>query len=297
MKSSRSEHTIAVTCQVQGRGYWTGEPVSVIMHPAEAGSGIRLVRPDLPGQPECQAHIDAAEEIHFRTNLCSGAARFEMVEHLLAALAALEIDNCCVEVNGLELPGLDGSSQPYVEALQHAGLIIQARTRTRLVINETFRVENEGCWIEASPSPDGQTQLEYRLSFDDDTPIKPQSYAVAITPFRFTRQLAAARTFVTERQAQLLRDRGVGRHVTNQDLLVFGHQGVIENHLRFPNECARHKTLDMIGDLSLVGADLIGRFVSFRGGHLLNAKMARELVRRSRSTQPTFNIQSQRFAA
>ncbi len=284
MKPSRNEHTIAVSCEVSGRGYWSGRPVCVRIDPAPPGAGVRLIRTDLPDQPECPAVIDQARDCAFRTNLECGEARFAMIEHLMAALAALEIDNCFVAIDGEELPGLDGSSEAYVESLRHAGLIVQARSRNRLVIAETVRVQREGSWLTASPSRDGHAHFEYRLSYDDQTPISPQTYRCLLTPQRFARDVAPARTFVTQTQADRLRSQGVARHVTHQDLLVFGSDGPLDNQLRFSDECARHKTLDMIGDLALVGVDFVGEFVSFRGGHRLNAMLARALAARLRES-------------
>lgn len=274
MSASRNEHTIAVSCSLSGRGYWTGETVCLNIHPAPAGHGIRLVRTDLASTPGCQALVSAREEIALRTNLAAGAARFQMVEHLMAALYALEIDNCLVEIDGEELPGLDGSSAAYVEALQHAGLIVQAHVRRRLLINDRIRVGDAGGWIEATPATNGRAVFEYRLSFDSDSPIAVQEHRIELTPRRFARELATARTFVTQQQANQIRSSGIAAHVSNQDLLVIGDSGPIENEYRFTNECARHKTLDLIGDLALAGVELIGNFVSFRGGHQLNGRMA-----------------------
>ena len=297
MNPSRNEHTIAVSCEVSGRGYWSGQQVRVRMDPAPAGAGIRFVRADLPGRPECPATITHARDCRYRTNLEQGEARFAMVEHLMAALSALEIDNCCVEIDGEELPGLDGSSVPYVDALRHAGLIVQARGRRCLVITEPLRVELDGSWIEAVPASDGKAHYEYRLSYDDATPIRTQTYHCRLTPRRFTYDIAPARTFVTQGQAEELRSRGIARHVSNQDLLVFGNDGPLNNPLRFPDECARHKTLDMIGDLSLVAADLVGHFVSFRGGHRLNARLARKLAERMQASDRRVNPTGQRRLA
>lgn len=298
MSPSRNEHTIAASCEVSGRGYWSGLPVTVRIHPADSGTGVRLVRTDLPGAPTCSVSVATTQQADYRTNLQSGTARFQMVEHLLAALAALEIDNCCVEVNAEELPGLDGSSYAYVEALRFAGLIVQARSRPRLVIRTTHRIEASGSWIEARPSPDGTAHYQYQLEFDPRYPIPSQSYQCRLTPRRFANDIAPARTFVTKEQADNLRDQGVAQHVTHQDLLVFGDEGVIGNRLRFRNECARHKTLDLIGDLSVVGMDLVGSFVSHRGGHRLNAAMARLLQQlyEQRGTLPGHVVPERRVA-
>ncbi|MCG8651477.1 MAG: UDP-3-O-acyl-N-acetylglucosamine deacetylase [Pirellulales bacterium] len=278
MIPSRNEHTIAASCIVRGRGYWTGKEVSVTIHPATVGSGIRLVRTDLDSAPECLADISSRQDARLRTNLRQGAGRFEMVEHLMAALYAMEIDNCIVEIDGQELPGLDGSALEFARSLQHAGLIVQAASRKRVVIDRPFRVGDGQGWIEALPSRNGKALFEYQLSFDGPSPISGQSYRIELTPRRFIREVAPARTFVTAAQAREIRASGVASHVTNQDLLVIGDSGPIENEYRFTNECARHKTLDLIGDLALANVDLVGSFVSFRGGHRLNAQMAQQLA-------------------
>jgi len=234
---SRNEHTIAVSCEVSGRGYWSGKEVRVIVHPAALGTGVRLIRSDLPAIPVCEALVSRRYDASLRTNLANGEAKFQMVEHLMAALYALEIDNCICEIDAEELPSLDGSSFEFVEQLGSAGLIVQAAT-----------------------------------------PIAPQAFGVELSPDRFIREVASARTFVTKVQADQIRESGLASHVTNQDLLVIGPDGPVDNKYRFRNECARHKTLDLIGDLSLAGVDLIGRFTSFRGGHNLNGQMASQLA-------------------
>ncbi|NNE00682.1 MAG: UDP-3-O-[3-hydroxymyristoyl] N-acetylglucosamine deacetylase [Pirellulaceae bacterium] len=281
MSVSRNEHTIAESCQVSGRGYWTGQHVRVVISPAPVGTGVQLVRVDLPDQPTCIASTSNRRDTQLRTIVQNGHARFEMVEHLMAALYAMEIDNCRVEIDGEEFPGLDGSSHAYVNALQHAGLIVQASVRRRLVIDRPIRVERGNRWIQAtplSPTKKSGTHFEYRLRFNTDTPIAAQTFSFTCTPSCFAREVSRARTFVTKSQAESLRAQGVAQHVTNQELLVFDEHGPVDNKLRYQDECARHKTLDLIGDLSLTGLDIIGSITSYRGGHSLNGLLAQRLV-------------------
>ncbi|WP_315857291.1 UDP-3-O-acyl-N-acetylglucosamine deacetylase [Rhodopirellula halodulae] len=278
MMGIRNEHTIASCCEISGRGYWSGKDVRVTCCPAPAGTGVVLVRSDLPGMPECPAHTQFADGVSFRTNLVQGDASFQMVEHLMAALAGLEIDNCRVEISAEELPGLDGSSLAYVDALQEAGLVIQAATSRPLVIRDSFRIEHGGGYVDVAPSTNQETVYEYSLDYGVDSPIRQQSYRCVQTPHTFSRQVASARTFVTAEQADQLRSSGVASHVTHDDLLVIGEDGPVGNAYRFRNECARHKTLDLIGDLSLAGVSLIGQFTSVRGGHSLNAIVAKRLA-------------------
>lgn len=287
MDRSRNEHTIAATCEIRGRGYWSGQEVRVIVHPAPLGTGIQLLRSDLPSRPQCSASVDHRLDASLRTNLVCGEAKFQMVEHLMAALAALEIDNCVCEIDAEELPALDGSSLAFVRQLAEAGLVVQAAPRRQLVIRDRYRIGTLDGWVEATPARNGESYFEYQLSFDDETPIAPQAFGIELTPDRFIREVAPARTFVTATQAEQIRASGVAGHVTNQDLLVISDTGPVDNEYRFANECARHKTLDLIGDLALSGVELIGRFTSFRGGHNLNGQVAKqlaELAKRESST-------------
>lgn len=279
----RSQHTLATTCQVRGRGYWSGKPVCVSMHPAAADHGIVLVRTDLPGRPECPADIRHTSEASLRTIVHRGDARFEMVEHLISALAGVGIDNCRVEIDAEELPGLDGSALAYVEALSSAGLILQARPKRRVVIRQSYRVGNDRAFVMVAPPKSDESYYEFQLSFDDTPSIPPQAYGVELNEERYIREVCSARTFVTLEQAESIRASGVANHVRNEDLLVIGDDGPIDNRYRYINECARHKTLDMIGDLALAGVEIVGRVTSFRGGHVLNGRMARRIAELARS--------------
>ncbi|MDV6034276.1 MAG: UDP-3-O-[3-hydroxymyristoyl] N-acetylglucosamine deacetylase [Phycisphaera sp. RhM] len=277
MKLSRNQHSIASSCRLSGRGYWTAKEVEVAIHPAPVNTGVILVRTDLPGHPSCPAHVSQRTDAQLRTNVAQGDAQFEMIEHLMAALYAMEIDNCIVEINGCELPGLDGSSKPFIDALATAGLVIQAGERRRLVIDQVITLREGSSWISAAPVPTGVSHFGYQLVFDQEGEIPNQCYGFACTPTRFSRDVAPARTFVTESQAKALHARGVAQHVSYEDLLVFGADGPIDNTTRFKNECARHKALDLVGDLALVGVELVGKFISYRGGHRLNGRMAQAL--------------------
>ena len=299
MNLSRNQHTIASACEVVGQGYWSSRQVRVVIHPAPADTGIQLVRTDLPDRPCCPAHIAHRRDAKLRTNIGRDAARFEMVEHLMAALYAMEIDNCVVEIDACELPGLDGSSQPYVEVLSEAGLVIQASERPRLVIDQLITLREGNSWITASPIQAGGGHFGYQLAFDQPGPIHNQNFGFTCTPIRFARDVASARTFITKQQAEVLQSQGIATHVSYEDLLVFDAHGPVDNELRFKNECARHKSLDLVGDLALVGVDLIGKFISYRGGHRLNGRMALalyELAVQSRSSQ-TSQWRSDRHAA
>ncbi len=289
----RNEHTIAAPCEVSGRGYWSGQRVTVRFKPAEARTGIRLIRTDLPGCPSCPATAAHRDDESLRTNVSLGAAKFQLIEHMMAALYALEIDNCLVEIDGEEFPGLDGSSDGFVRALESVGLVVQAAARSRYFVDRFLRVGDANSWIEVSPVQQGPAVFEYHLDYGDQSPVAKQSYRVSLTPEIFRHEVAQARTFVTLDQAQTLRRHGVAAHVTNADLLVFDADGVVDNALRYSNECARHKALDLIGDLALAGVDLVGQFVSHRGGHRLNGQLASLLTRYASDWTMTTELGSQ----
>ena len=209
-----------------------------------------------------------------------------MIEHVMAALAGLRIDNCEVWVDSVEIPGVDGSSLPFVTALQSAGIVAQPAPRPRLVVTEITRVGDDDVWIEARPTADFGMSAQYRLDFGIDHPIGRETLRIAITPERFVTQLAPARTFILKHEAEWLQSQGYALRVTPRDVLVFDEQRLIDNELRFENECVRHKVLDMVGDLALAGCDLIGQFVAHRSGHRLNACLVQNLLARFPVTQP-----------
>lgn len=275
------QHTIATEAMIEGFGYWTGKDVRVTFEPSRPNTGIVFVREDLPGEPEIPAQVHYRVEKPRQTALKNGAAGVHMIEHVMATLCGLEIDNCRVRVNRPEMPGCDGSSLGFTKALLKARILAQPAARECRVIHKTVRVGDDSRWIEASPSPEGRKVFRYRLEYDAEHPIDSQSFETVMNPEQFQRQLACARTYVTREEADMLRSHGLGTRATAKDVLVFDHGGPIDNALHFPNECARHKVLDMLGDLSLAGCDWIGEFTGYRSGHQLNAELLRRLLKES----------------
>ena len=204
-----------------------------------------------------------------------------MVEHVMAALAGLQIDNCEVWADEPEMPGCDGSCQAIVSAVDAVGTVEQEAPRPLRVIREVLRLGDERSWVEAAPPVARSTTLEYRMDYGPDGPIGRQTLEIELSPETFRRELAASRTFVLESEADALVAQGLGLRTTCQDLLVFGDDGPIENQLRFADECVRHKILDMIGDLALAGVDLLGRFTAYRSGHRLNGELVATLLAES----------------
>jgi UDP-3-O-acyl N-acetylglucosamine deacetylase len=278
----RKQRTIAQPATVAGFGYWSGKDVLVEFQPAPPHAGITFQRSDLGPEKQLAAHIRSRIEQPRRTTLAGDGFHLEMVEHILAALYGLGIDNCLVAASASEMPGCDGSCLPFVQALDAAGIVEQSAPRSRLVVTEITRVGNDDCWVEARPSKENGLSLKYRLDYGMENPIGRQTIELALTPRTFREELAAARTFIMQEEADWLRQRGLGARVTNHDLLVFDDNGPVANELRFENECVRHKALDLVGDLALAGCDLVGHFIAHRSGHRLNAELVKALLAEGR---------------
>jgi UDP-3-O-acyl N-acetylglucosamine deacetylase len=285
MYTTRNQRTIAAPARVAGVGYWSGREVYVEFRPAPVDAGIVFVRGDLPGSPHIPASVDHRTETPRRTTLRNGDVGVDMIEHIMAALAGLQVDNCEIAVDQQEMPGCDGSALPFVQALDAAGIVEQDAARRVLVIRQIVRLGNEQSWIEARPCRSGKTILRYELDYGSGSAIGRQSLEVTLSPKFFHLSLAPCRTFMLEAEAAALQAQGLGQHATGKDLLVFDSRGPIDNELRFPDECVRHKLVDMIGDLAMAGCDLAGRIVAYRSGHRLNAEMVRAILARNEVQQ------------
>lgn len=276
----RSQRTIGRAAVVSGIGFLTGADVTLRFLPAAAGHGIAFLRTDKLCAPPIPALVSYTVPRARRTAIARCGVVVEMVEHVLAALAGLQIDNCLVELDGSEPPGCDGSSLRFAEALLDAEIVDQGVARERLDLTQTVSVTGESPdqTVRGCPAPDGKLHISYTLDYGADSPIGRQQCSVVVTPETFIAEIAFARTFLLEHEARALLAQGYGKRTTARDLLLFGKQGVIDNTLRCADECARHKILDCIGDLALAGCDLGGCIDAHRSGHQLNA----EFVRRAR---------------
>jgi UDP-3-O-acyl-N-acetylglucosamine deacetylase len=204
----------------------------------------------------------------------------------LAALAGLRVDNCEVELDGPEPPGLDGSAAGFVEAITRAGTELQIARRPVRAATAPVVVSAGGATIALHPAEEPGLRVTYHLDYGPVGPIPRQTFTTDLRPGPFA-GVAGCRTFVTAAEAEALRAAGVGRHLTAADLLVFGPRGPIGNRLRFADEPARHKVLDLVGDLALCGFDLAGHVVAYRSGHALNVELARALAAAAGNRQAT----------
>lgn len=285
MSAARRQRTISRPTTVEGFGYFGGRDVRVEFRPAAVGTGVTFIRRDLEPRVRIAVRPDRRIEVPRRTTLEAEGARVEMVEHILAALAGVAVDNCEIWVDAAEMPGCDGSAQPFVEALDTAGIVEQGAPVRRLVVERSIRVGDEDHWIEARPARWDGLSISFELDYGSPGPIGRQCYELDVTPESFCRELAPCRTFILQDVAQAMVAQGIGRRVTPQDLLIFAADGAVGNELRYPNECVRHKLLDVVGDLALTGSEVVAHVVAYRSGHQLHAKLAQRLLEQAKATR------------
>ncbi|MFO0973135.1 MAG: UDP-3-O-acyl-N-acetylglucosamine deacetylase [Phycisphaerae bacterium] len=274
----RPQQTIAAPAELSGYGLFTGEPVTVRFKPAAPGSGVQFVRVDRPKPVRIPALVQNVAKRARRTSLQNGSASVETIEHCMAALHGLGIDNVEIELEGGELPGCDGSSVAFVDALTSVGIVPQDAPLEPLVIRDTVHVAEGDAELIAAPGDSESLNIIYDLDYGDHGLLPRQIYAVRLGPDTFRHEICTARTFVFEFEAELLREQGLGKHLSYRDVVVIGRNGVIENEFRFPDEPARHKVLDLIGDLLLAGRPLCGRIYAHKSGHALNHELVRRLI-------------------
>ncbi len=278
LTTKRSQRTLASSHGSPRGRVLSGLGRHSAIQPCRARHGRGFPSRRLAGSAIVPARIGHVVPSSRRTTIQRGSAQVEMIEHVMAALAGSRIDNCLVEIDAPECPGCDGSSRVFVEVLEQAGAVEQDQPRKALAIERSFTVREGNATLAALPgSGDGLT-LSYHLDYGPDSAIGSQSYLIDLTPPTFRKELAASRTFLLESEVQALRAAGIGTRATPADVLIFGQRGVVGNTLRFADECVRHKLLDMVGDLSLLGMDLHGFVVAHRSGHHTNASLVRRLL-------------------
>lgn len=272
----RRQQTIARPIEVSGFGLFGGQDCTLRFNPAPEDAGISFQRVDLPDARPIPAHVDFIAKVPRRTAITDGHSSVETIEHVMAALAGLEIDNCAIELNAIEPPIGDGSSLHFVSALLIAGLVEQRAIARYSEPSQLRRADAaNGQSIVAGPAP--EFSVSYELDYGPGSPVRPQLFHANLTPAVFLREIAGARTFVLASEIEGLRKMGYGQRATTENLLVFHERGIQGNSLRWPNECARHKLLDAIGDFALCGGRVRGRFHATKSGHHLNHDVARQL--------------------
>lgn len=270
------EKTIQTPVEVAGVGLHHGAPVRLRITPAPADTGIVFIRTDL-GNTRIKASWEFVERVSYATSLMHPKGIFiSTTEHLLSVLYSMGIDNAFIELDSLELPILDGSGLPFVNLIRQAGIQQSRRLRRYLKIVKPISVEGNGKRVSILPSDSFQLQCR---NFFDHPMVGEQSLELTVTPEIYATEIAPARTFGFEYELEQMRDMGLIRGATLDNAICFTRTGVAnKGGLRFADECCRHKALDLIGDLALIGRPLLGRVVAEKAGHAMHVALVNKLM-------------------
>ncbi len=272
------QRTIKNNVVVEGLGIFSGTSCRLRFCPAPEDAGIVFVRTDTITPVEIPADVEyLSQRPHRTTSLTKDNVSVETIEHVLAAVSGMDIDNIIIEVNSDEMPSIDGSALPFIQALQQAGIEEQDIEEFVYVIDEPVMVSEGEAMLTVLPGPADCLEILYDLQYEMPS-IGRQIMGFRLGKDDFVGQLAPARTFLLESEAQQFQALGLGKHLTTRDVLIMNDDGVIDNELRFADEAVRHKIVDLIGDLVLMGRGLRGRLVASRSGHNLNHKLIRKLA-------------------
>jgi UDP-3-O-[3-hydroxymyristoyl] N-acetylglucosamine deacetylase/3-hydroxyacyl-[acyl-carrier-protein] dehydratase len=272
---SDKEHTLAQSATLEGTSLHTGEKVTLTINPAPSGHGFKFRRVDLPDKPFIDADVDRVETVERATTLSVGSVRVHTVEHVISALTGMGVDNALIEMDANEPPIGDGSAQPYVELIKQAGIEEQESLRKTWEIREPIHFDNgQGSFITIVPSK------TFRVSVTNLGPEGrfTQYFSAEVTPESYEAEIAPARTFTFYEDIKPLLDKGLikGGSLENA-VVVRGDEVMSKEPMRFPNEFARHKALDLIGDLLLCGKRIAGHVIAVAPGHGPNTGMAAKL--------------------
>jgi UDP-3-O-[3-hydroxymyristoyl] N-acetylglucosamine deacetylase len=273
-QTAQHEQTVGKLLEFTGVGLHSGAPVTMRLLPAPAGSGIVFRRTDLDNF-EIPATGSNVAKVSYATSLMRQGVLISTTEHLLSALIGMGVDNAIVELDNLELPILDGSALPYVEAFRSAGIRVQRRRREIIRVLKPIEVREGNKFIGLYPG------CGYNICYaiDFPAPIGRQETCVDLAAETYGAEIAAARTFGYQADEQKLRDMGLIRGASTENAIVLGPHGPINGPLRFPDEYVRHKVLDLIGDLALAGRRIEGRVVAERAGHFMHTALVSRLLK------------------
>ncbi|MBK5291671.1 MAG: UDP-3-O-acyl-N-acetylglucosamine deacetylase [Acidobacteriia bacterium] len=271
----RYETTIQRAVETTGVGLHSGVPVSIRIKPAPPSTGIVFLRSDLEHFPIPASYRHVAK-VSYATSLMRQGVLISTTEHLLSVFYSMGIDNVLVEINNLEVPILDGSGEPFVELIRGAGIRTYRRRRRYLRVRRPVSVEGNGKRITILPAD--RFLLTCDIYFDHPL-VGKQSLEMEVTPENYAREIAPARTFGFEHELDQMRDMGLIRGATLESAVCFDRSRVLNpGGLRFPDECCRHKALDLIGDLALIGRPLLGHVIAERAGHAMHVALVSKIM-------------------
>ena len=259
-----------------GIGLHTGEKVKINLRPAPVNSGIKFVRTDLKGRPEVEVRFDNVFDTTLATTIGTNGCKVSTIEHLMAAFFGLGIDNAVVELDGPEVPIMDGSAAPFVFLIKSGDIREQKSPKQFIVIKKPFKVDDGNRSVSIYPSK--ELKITYMIDFQHPL-LRNQEYELTFSGRDFVREISTARTFGFLKDVETLKKNGLARGGSLDNAVVIDDFRIInEDGLRFDDEFVRHKILDFIGDISIVGSPIIGHFVVKKSGHFLNQQMLKKLM-------------------
>jgi UDP-3-O-[3-hydroxymyristoyl] N-acetylglucosamine deacetylase len=269
------EQTIRSSVQCSGVGLHSGAPVSLQILPAPPGTGIVFRRVDLDGF-EIEATSRNVARVSYATSLMKKGVLISTTEHLLSAFTGLGLDNAIVELDNLELPILDGSALPFVELIQKAGIRKQRRPRRYMKILREFEMREGNKFISVYPAD--SYSISYSINFPHAL-IGKETFQVELSNGSYLRNIAAARTFGSRADEKAMRNMGLIRGASRDNCIVLTRDGIENGPLRFSDEFVRHKVLDLVGDLALLGKPILGKVVADRAGHAMHTALVSRILR------------------
>ena len=270
------QRTVAEEVSCTGIGLHTGKKVKLTVKPAPPNSGIRFERIDISPDCSVKASFDNVIKTNMATTIGFNGYSVSTIEHLMAAFFGMGIDNALVEIDGEEVPIMDGSSAPFVFLLKNTGVAIQNSHKRFLLVKRSVKVEDGNRSVRIYPSD--ELKITYKIDFDHPL-IKDQAYEVSFSQSTFIQEISRARTFGFLKDVQTLRNNGLAKGGSLDNAIVMDEFRVLnEDGLRHKNEFVRHKILDFIGDLAILGHIVIGHFVAERSGHSLNQKLLKKFM-------------------
>lgn len=268
------QKTIKEQVELEGIGLHTAGRAKIKFKPAPVNYGINFVRVDLGTESRIRAELANVLKESFtlrRTSLGNGQSEVQTVEHVMAAVCGLGIDNLDIEINNKEVPGFDGSAKVIVEALLKAGIQEQQEEKNYFLLRDPAFVQTDNSSIIALPSPD--FRITYTLSYEGSTLLRSGYLDYKYNPDNFKNEIAPARTFCLEEETGDLQEKGIGAGASYENTLVVGKKGVVKNKLRFKDEFVRHKIIDLLGDIYLLGCPLKAHIIAIKSGHELNLRL------------------------
>ena len=283
-----NQRTLGSAIHFEGKGLHTGRTVKMDVRPGESNTGILFCRVDLNAALKVKATVENVRSDELRqTSLMVGAGIVRTIEHLMAAFHGLGVDNAVVEVDGDELPAMDGSAKDYTEAILKTGLAEQGARRKYVEVTEPVFVDRGDQSLIILPAQ--HLTISYTLSYKHED-LKDQFMTLSVVPEIFERELSSARTFCLKQEAEMLLAQGFGKGANLSNTLVFERNVPRDNALRFENEACRHKIMDLLGDLFLAGGFVRGHIIATRSGHTLNIEFVRQLLMSKKEEMPSSGV-------